>query len=733
MLASLPGPRGLAQLVGLGAALLALEGCTSPIPPGRSAVDAVEVHDAHGVAPDETTSKLATAATPRFLGLFHAVYDYAIFDPATLQRDLARVERSYRGRGFLEAHARTARVIQVSSNHVRVEIVVDEGPPTLDRTVRVLGLDDVPADVKAAAESAATTALPAGTRFDEQAFASAKTAVSRALTDHGYAYAKVEAAAQVDLAAHAADFTFTATAGRACVFGPIAFVGLDPDGPGGAPPVIDEPPLRRAVHIREGATYSTAAIESATQALLDLEVLSAVEIVPTLADPPAEVVPLTVKVQPSKLRLFKAGAGFELDEIKTEVHALVGWEDHDFLGDLRDFSIDFKPGVVLYPTRVDNLVSPTNPLPAERLRLQLRQPGFLEPRSTLFVRPELNVYPLLVEPNPDPNQPVVGYVEPRGAVGVDRRFGKHFVASISHNVQGEYPFAYIPSLPIAEPLPQILLSYPQLLTTFDLRDDPVHPHAGLYASNDLQVAGLGGSASDIRIQPELRGYVPLARSVTLALRGSLGLLFAQNYGDYVQHHLTEPAAPSPLPGAASRTYADVDRDIEIVYFRGFFSGGPSSNRGFPLRGIAPHGRVPFLNPASASAQVALACAPGQPGYDTPRCSVPIGGFTLWEGSIESRFDISGPLGAALFCDAGDVSAESLDFRPTHLHLSCGLGARYDTPVGPIRLDVGYRIPFLQVLGYATEADVAAHDPTEGTQPAIFGVPLALAFGIGEAF
>ena len=101
--------------------------------------------------------------------------------------------------------------------------------------------------------------------------------------------------------------------------------------------------------------------------------------------------------------------------------------------------------------------------------------------------------------------------------------------------------------------------------------------------------------------------------------------------------------------------------------------------------------------------------------------------------MEVRFQLSGPLGAAIFCDAGDVSAEPVQVRLTHLHLSCGFGGRYDTPVGPIRLDIGYRIPFLQVLGFANEAAVAAHDPTEGTQPEIFSVPLAISFGIGEAF
>jgi len=718
----------------LAVAPVLLAGCSS-IPEGRSAVDSVRMVNARQLDGDAVTDKLATTATPKFLGLFRGVvYDYEVFDASALQRDLARVERYYIGHGFLEAHARAGRVVHTSANHVRVEIVVDEGTPTLNHAVRIDGLDGLPDPVAAAVRDAASSALPAEARFDEDAYAQAKVAVVKALTDRGYAYATAMGDAQIDLGAHTVDYSFAMKPGPTAVYGAITIVGLDPDGGGPATQEIDEAPLRRALHLQPGDPYSTDAIDAATQALLDLEVLSAVQIVPTLSDPPSPVIPLTVKAEPAKLRVLRLGGGVELDEIKTEAHALVGWEDHDFLGDLRDFSVDFKPGVVLYPTRVDNLVSPTNWLPEERLRIQLRQPGFLEHRTTLFVRPELNVYPMLVEPNPDPTQPVVGYVEPRGAIGVDRRFGKHFIASLAHNVQGEIPFAYIPSLPLEEPLPSILLSYPQLITTFDFRDSTVHPHSGFYLSNDLQVAGLGGSARDVRVQPEARGYVPIARGVTLAGRGQLGFLFAQNYGDYVQNHLSQPPSASPLgPGATNAIFGAVDRDIEIVYFRGFFSGGPSSNRGFPLRGIAPHGVVPFLDPASASTQVALGCVPGQAGYNVAKCSVPIGGFTQWEASLEMRFDVSGPFGTAVFCDAGDVSAQQVDLRFDHLHLSCGAGARYDTPVGPLRLDLGYRIQPLQVLGYPNETAAAAHDPTEGTQPLFLGIPLAVSFGIGEAF
>ncbi|HEY6460985.1 MAG TPA: POTRA domain-containing protein, partial [Polyangiaceae bacterium] len=126
-------------LLVLGAAAAAL-GCSS-IPEGRSAVDSVTIASAGSLPADDVQDRLATTASSKFLGLFRGVFfDYEIFDPAILQRDLARVERYYRGHGFLEAHARAGRVLRVSPNHVRVEIVVDEGPPTVVRGVRVDGL-----------------------------------------------------------------------------------------------------------------------------------------------------------------------------------------------------------------------------------------------------------------------------------------------------------------------------------------------------------------------------------------------------------------------------------------------------------------------------------------------------------------------------------------------------------------------------------------------------------------
>ena len=681
----------------------------------------------------DVEDRLATEDSPKFLGVFRGfLYDYEIFNRATLQRDLARVERYYRARGYYSAHVRAGEVITTSQGHVRVEVVVEEGQPTVNRGLAITGIEALPAAVQTAVRTAALLALPTGKPFDEDQADKCTKAAQKALTDVGYAYAKVERDSLIDVAAHVADTSLAVVPGETARFGPITIEGLDPDADGPRKQEIPEAPLRRAIDIKEGEEYSTDKLDYAAQALLDLEVFAAVRVTPDVSNPATRIVPVKISVEPSKLKQVRLGGGIEFDELKTEIHGLAGWEDHNFLGGLRDFSVDFTPGVVLYPTRVDNLQAPDRLFPEEKLRAQLKQPGFLEARTEGFIRPEYNVFPLLVENDPAPTDPVIGYREFKGGVGVDRTFFKKLYVNLSYEAQIETPFAY--KGPLDPDLTQLVILYPELITRLDFRDDHNHPHFGFYVSNDFQIAGgfLGGEAKDIKIQPEVRTYLPIAHKVTFATRASVGFMFPalSSYGRTIENSL---GAPVTEENRAERV-----KDIETTLFRGFTSGGPTTNRGFPIRGVAPYGVIPFLSPTAAAAQAAKSCIQHTNNYaGDGACGVPIGGFTLWELSNEVRFDIKGALSAATFCDMGDVSPQELGhsgaFRLDHLHLSCGVGGRYDTPVGPIRVDIGYRIQPLQVLGFKSEGAANAADSTNGIPAQPFGIPLALAIGIGEAF
>ncbi len=95
-------------------------GCAS-IPDRRSAVNSVKVRGARNIDGGDVEDKIATMPSPKFLGLFRGVvYDYELYNRATLQRDLARVERFYRARGYYDAHATAGLVTRLDSRHVKV-------------------------------------------------------------------------------------------------------------------------------------------------------------------------------------------------------------------------------------------------------------------------------------------------------------------------------------------------------------------------------------------------------------------------------------------------------------------------------------------------------------------------------------------------------------------------------------------------------------------------------------
>ena len=57
-------------------------------------------------------SRGAAHETPRFLGLIPGViYDYEVFNRYVLEKDLQRIERYYRARGYYRARAQAARVV----------------------------------------------------------------------------------------------------------------------------------------------------------------------------------------------------------------------------------------------------------------------------------------------------------------------------------------------------------------------------------------------------------------------------------------------------------------------------------------------------------------------------------------------------------------------------------------------------------------------------------------------
>lgn len=684
-------------LLGLALAATGSAGCYK-VPPGKSAVARLEIEGLEEVEEGAVAERIATVESPRFLGIASGVvYEYSVLDRYALRRDLSRIERYLRARGFYEARVRAARVV-TRGDKAYVTIEVEEGEPVTIASVTILGDRALAREDREAMARAAREHAAVGARFDEDEFADAEEAMRDALTARGYAAATVERHAEVDLASKEATLRFTVEPGPVATLGPIRFVGLGD---------LDEADVRRVFGLEQGELYSSEEIELSRLALLDLGVFASVEVEPDLSQiERTRTVPLTVRTEPAKLRALLAGFGFQFDALKTDVHTMVGWQSANFLGGLRRFEVRFKPGIVLYPTRLPDVQAPEKILGEQRLIATLRQPAFLERRTAGVVRAEYNIYPILLPGSLDPEN-LAGYHEVRAELGLERSFGRVF-ASPQYGAQANFPFDYLGSNPELQPL---FISYTEVFSYLDLRNDPVRPRRGLYLGAELQSAGgpLQGDADDVRVQPELRGFIPLLRGVTLAMRASVGFLFPRNYGG---------AARAAARGSSFEIDENLARDYQLLFFRGFFGGGPSSNRGYPLRGIGPHALIPRASPAGQSI-AAAGCAP-----EATFCTLPTGGQSMWEANVEARVVVAGPFSTAFFCDAGDVSPYPVNVRLERLHLSCGTGARYDTPVGPVRLDIGYRIPGLQFPDGARG---------ELVPRPLLGLPVVLSFGIGEAF
>lgn len=674
----------------LGAAVGWFAGCRHAYPPGQAVVADVELEGVGADRQSELLSGLATVESPRFLGIWDGIgFEYEVFDPELLRHDVERVESYLRSLGYYEARVLATRVTFVDERRVRVRISVREGLPVLVRGIALQGLERLPLEVSA--EALRGMPLAPDQPFREPDYEATKRHLLHTLQSAGYAFTEVSGEASVDLAEHSALVAFQVnpwpearTAGWStgdsnadavlartpspAKLGAIRIVGLVE---------LDEQRVRANLNLQEGERYSQSDLDDATRALLGLGVFSDVRIKPLLNQARNNTVPVLVQVVESPLRSIRLGLGGKLDPLQLSTHLALGWEDRNFLTGLRHLSLNTQPGLIYFPTRFDlsDLQAPNRALFVNRLKAELEQPAFLEGRTKGSISFDFNLFPVLYTQS-EPDSPVVGFSELRARAALERAFfGHRLRLSVSFNGQHEQPVDYA-SLSLGKRvnandslLDPLLITFPEVAASLDLRDNALEPTSGLYFAMNAQTAlpSTASDTSDLRLRPEARAYLPISRRVTLATRAAIGLLLSEEYGETVAEEGTDLAV--------------VARTQMKLLFRGFFSGGATSNRGFALGGVGPQGTVLFLLPSADYCD------------NTPtarQCNQPLGGRGLWEASSELRIRLLESLNGALFIDGSNVDPNvALSFPG---YWSWGAGLRYRTPIGPLRLDVG--VPFL---------------------------------------
>jgi outer membrane translocation and assembly module TamA len=142
----------------------------------------------------------------------------------------------------------------------------------------------------------------------------------------------------------------------------------------------------------------------------------------------------------------------------------------------------------------------------------------------------------------------------------------------------------------------------------------------------------------------------------------------------------------------------------------FYAGGANSVRGFGQSRLGP--RVLVVGPSALVADtleggagctvaevVDLSCdASGVGGLD----SRATGGTRVLEGNLELRFALARDFEAVTFADFGQVWGPDQTVDMTDLEFTPGIGFRYLSPVGPIRVDLGYSFRGSEPLPVLTE-------------------------------
>ena len=631
-------------------------GCgTTRQKPDQPEVKSFHIEGTHQVSEGTIKDRLLTSSTS-WLPFAEKLY----FDLNAWHGDLRRIPRIYQAEGFYQARVLRDQITPRPHNSVALTVVVQEGDPTHISRIDIRGLDALPPNHRAAVLR--VIPFKVGAVLKEAEWESVRGEIQSTLRELGYAEVAVVGTVYVDVPKSAADAQIKVDPGQRYRFGNT----LVATGPQPRVPTSWIVELAQGA-ARPGSWYSDSALTEAQNRISKLGVFGGVKVTPGAPDRQGGTMPVVVDVRESLFHSIRLGGGVGIDQSRNEARLIAEYVNRDFLGRLRKLTLRGKVGWAFIPniySVIANVVgdAPSNGLIYKALS-ELEQPHFFHQnlRLSTSIESEKGI------------EQAFAFIGGRVKTGVIWQPHSSFSIFPSYNFELESLSAgqadlgnTAPSLFFGCPGRLCKLSYLEQVITWDRRNDRQEPKKGYYLSLSLQEGGgwLGGSFKYVRVEPDLRAYVSFLRDqkLTIAARIHLGSLF--------------PASGNVSP-IISR----------------FYAGGAASMRGFNYRRLSPLYGV--VQPNFTFSDGVASQAGAKAGL-----TVPIGGNGLAESSIEVRYQITSNIELAVFFDTGFVSSDDLlhGFRNSSdsffgsMQYAVGIGARYVTVVGPIRVDLAYRLP-----------------------------------------
>jgi outer membrane protein assembly factor BamA len=618
------------------------------------------------VSTDQLKSVLATAESA---WLPWGTKQY--FSREEFEADLKRVVAFYRDRGYPAARVRSfdARLSD-DQNSVRLRIDIEEGEPIRVERIVLTGFDPIAEERRRELE--VRLPLRAGAPLDRALLQASREAAVDELRDHGYPHPGVDVSESPGSSDRLRVVTYHATPGRLAYVGRIEIAGTSS---------VNERIVRRQLTFRRGQLFEQSKLRESQRRLYAMELFNFVNIQPV--DPaaagvapsgeaggtaplqdagtstqaePADQIPTRVTVTEGKHRKVNFGVGYGSEE---KVRGEIDWRHVNFWGGAR------TAGVFARYSALDRGV-----------RLNFKQPYFFSPVYSLGLSAQAWFS----------DEPAYTLTTTGGRATVTREFtrarsvlGGRRTTTLALTYANEWEEYTISEDALNDPTfrdelialgldPETGEGRGRLSALlFDAgrntTDNLLDAKKGYVAILHLETAGqwLGGDFDYREVSAEGRYYQALGNRAVFAVRARGGAIDSSG------------SDGTPVP-----------------FFKRYFLGGATNLRGW--------GRYE-VSPLSDGGE-------------------PVGGLTFANFSTELRFPLVGKLAAVLFFDGGNVWSESWDFNLDDMRYDAGPGLRYNTPVGPLRLDVGWQlntIPGLLVEG----------EPQKR--------PLRIHFSIGQAF
>ena len=222
--------------------------------------------------------------------------------------------------------------------------------------------------------------------------------------------------------------------------------------------------------------------------------------------------------------------------------------------------------------------------------------------------------------------------------GIDKSFTDNIKGSLLYQYENVELYNVKPDAVLApEDIGFVAISSLNPSIIVDFRNNPFNPTSGSIHGLSVKNAAdyLGSEAEFIKATLQTTWYYAPFKWLVFALSGRGGIGIGTGLNDSEEMPITER----------------------------FFAGGRTTVRGY---------RQDYLGPK---------------GY----LGTPTGGNTMLILNAELRFFLPYNLGLVLFTDGGNVWLTYRDFEFQDLKYTTGAGIRYNTPIGPLRFDYGYKL------------------------------------------